>query len=427
MRILVVGSGGREHAITWALTRDESAHDVFVAPGNPGTGVIARNVPIAADDLDGLVAFAKEQSIELCVVGPEVPLVAGLVDRLSELGIPSMGPKAGAARLEGSKAFAKAFMDRYGIPTAGHRTFTDYNLALAHIREQGAPIVVKASGLAAGKGAVVCATLEEAESALSAMMQDRQFGDAADEVVVEEFMTGEEASVFALCDGKNYVLLSPAQDHKRIGEGDTGPNTGGMGAYAPAPVMTEGLIRETCETIIEPTLRGMAAEGHPYTGVLYVGLMITPEGPKVVEYNCRLGDPETQAVMMLLASDAAGLFHACATGRLAETSVELYDGAAACVVLASDGYPGAYAKGCGITGVAEASTVSGVQVFHAGTRVGKRGLETSGGRVMAVAARGDDLAEALARCYAGIEHIRFDGQQFRRDIGQKGLVRLQTL
>ena len=423
MRILVVGSGGREHAIAWALARS-GAHEVIVAPGNPGTELIARNVSVAADDVQGLVGLARSESVDFVVVGPEAPLVAGLVDSLEEAGIPAVGPTAAAARLEGSKAFAKAFMERHGIPTAAYRTFEDHAEALAYVRAEGAPIVVKASGLAAGKGAVVCATLAEAEEALDAMMRREQFGDAADEVVVEAFMDGEEASLFAICDGTDYVLLSPAQDHKRIGEGDTGPNTGGMGAYAPAPVMTPALIEEACRRIVEPTLAGMRAEGHPYTGILYVGLMLTPSGPSVVEYNCRLGDPETQAVMMLLESDPAALFHRAATGNLAGFDLRLTPGAAACVVLASEGYPGAYDKGREIRGLGAACAIDGVEVFHAGTRKGTGGLETGGGRVLGVSATGQDLEAALRLCYAAVEHIRFEGRQFRRDIGRRGLERL---
>jgi phosphoribosylamine--glycine ligase len=427
MRILVVGSGGREHAITWALSRSEGAHELFVAPGNPGTESLASNVNIQADDIEGLVRFAKESDIGLCIVGPEVPLVEGLADRLVAEGIPVVGPSAAAARLEGSKAFSKAFMSRHGIPTAAYRTFAsgEYASALAYVRAEGAPIVIKASGLAAGKGAVVCLTLAEAEEALDAMMRREAFGAASDTVVVEAFMEGEEASIFALCDGTDYVLLSPAQDHKRIGEGDTGPNTGGMGAYCPAPVMTPELMRQACADVIEPTLKGMAAEGAPYAGILYVGLMMTPQGPAVVEYNCRLGDPETQAVLMLLESDAVDLFYAAATQALAGFKVGLSSDAAACVVLASDGYPGAYPKGRLITGIEDASG-AGAVVFHAGTRQAAGGIETSGGRVLSVAATGQDLSAALETCYRAVSKIHFDGMQYRRDIGQKGLARLES-
>lgn len=426
MRILVVGSGGREHAITWALSRSSGEHRLYCAPGNPGTSALATNVAIAADRVSDLVDFATSEGIDLCIVGPEVPLVLGLADRLRDAGILVVGPSAAAARLEGSKAFSKAFMERNGIPTAAHRTFqgSEHAGALEYVRKVGAPIVIKASGLAAGKGAVVCMTLAEAEDALSAMMQDQVFGDAASEVVVEEFMEGEEASIFALCDGSDYVLLSPAQDHKRIGEGDTGPNTGGMGAYCPAPVMSDDLLARARSAVIEPTLEAMAREGHPYSGILYVGLMLTPDGPKVVEYNCRLGDPETQPVLMLLESDAVELFTAAAAGDLKAFDVQVSTDSAACVVLASEGYPGSYPKGRPISGVDAAAALPGVEVFQAGTSQTAEGLVTSGGRVMAVTARAPELKDALAKCYEAAQLISFDGMQYRGDIGKKGLAHL---
>ncbi|MFT4604850.1 MAG: phosphoribosylamine--glycine ligase [Rhodothermales bacterium] len=426
MRILVVGSGGREHAIIWSLSRSSGEHQLYCAPGNPGTGPLATNVPIAADKVPSLVAFAISEGIELCIVGPEVPLVMGLADRLRDAGILVVGPSAAAARLEGSKAFSKAFMRRYGIPTAEYRIFqgSEHADALSYVHKVGAPIVIKASGLAAGKGAVVCMTMAEAEEALSAMMEDQMFGDAASQVVVEEFMEGEEVSLFALCDGSDYVLLSPAQDHKRIGEGDTGPNTGGMGAYCPAPVLSEPLLESACANVIEPTLAGMAREGHPYSGILYVGLMLTPHGPRVVEYNCRLGDPETQPVLMLLESDAVELFTAAAAGQLKMFDVQVSSDSAACVVLASEGYPGSYPKGRRISGVEAASTQPGVEVFQAGTSMTPDGLATSGGRVMAVTARAPELEEALAMCYEAVGLISFEGMQYRRDIGKKGLAHL---
>lgn len=428
MRILVVGSGGREHALVWALSRSEGKHEIQCAPGNPGTESLGANVPIAADDVDGLLRHAVATQVDLCIVGPEVPLVLGLADKLSAAGIGVVGPSAAAARLEGSKAFSKAFMERHQIPTAAYQTFpTDrYEDAKAYLTQVGAPIVIKASGLAAGKGAVVCLTRAEADATLESMMKHNAFGDAASEVVIEEFMEGEEASVFALCDGRDYVLLSHAQDHKRIGEGDSGPNTGGMGAYAPAPVLTDDLLQRACSAIIEPTLRGMASEGAPYTGILYVGLMLTAAGPKVVEYNCRLGDPETQPVLMLLESDAVELMAAAAEGNLADCDLRISSDSAACVVLASAGYPGSYEKGMAISGVDEANAIPGVVVFQAGTRKSGDTLETSGGRVMAVTSRGADLKTALDRCYEAVGLIEFEGMQYRRDIGQKGLARLAT-
>ena len=427
MRILIVGSGGREHALAWALARSPQQPTLYIAPGNAGTSVLGENVAIPASDVDALTAFAQEKAIDLVVIGPEVPLVGGLADRLEDAGIAAIGPSAAAARLEGSKAFAKAFMARYGIPTAAHRTFQAeaYKKAVAYVEAEGGPLVVKASGLAAGKGAVVCATTEKALHTLDEMMRQRAFGEAGDEVVIEAFMEGEEASVFALTDGEHYVLLPPAQDHKRAGEGDTGPNTGGMGAYAPAPIMTGRLLTKTCREIIEPVLAGMAAEGHPYRGVLYAGLMITPDGPKVVEFNCRLGDPEAQAVLPLLDVDLADVFSKLASGRLQEVTLQARAGAAACVVLASGGYPGTYEKGFSISGVDEAQE-AGAHVFHAGTRRDEDQVVTSGGRVLGVTGLGDDLSEALGQAYAAVEKIHFKGQQYRRDIGQKGLLRMNV-
>jgi phosphoribosylamine---glycine ligase len=425
MKILVVGSGGREHALTWALARSRHKPQMFAAPGNPGTAQLATNVSIAADDIAGLVDYAGAEGIDLCVVGPEAPLVLGLADRLMEAGIRVMGPSAAAARLEGSKAFAKAFMERHGIPTAAHRTFAAEEVAAAreYVRSQGAPIVVKASGLAAGKGAIVCETIREALSALEMMMEDRAFGSAGSEVVIESFMMGEEASIFALCDGTDYVLFPSAQDHKRIGEGDTGPNTGGMGAYCPAPVVSDAVLEQTRRDIIEPTIAGMLAEGTPYRGILYVGLMIGPDGPRVVEYNCRFGDPETQPMMLLLESDLVDAFMAAAEGVLSGTEMRSSAGAAACIVLASHGYPGAYSKGCRIEGTGEAGRVPGVQVFHSGTS-GSDHLVSAGGRVLGIAAVGADLTEAVDRAYEGVALTSFPGMQYRQDIGQKGLSRL---
>lgn len=424
MRILVIGSGGREHAIAWYLARSAESVQLFIAPGNAGTADLGTNVDLAADDIEGLLAFAEENDVDLTIVGPEKPLVAGIVDRFERHSHPIVGPTAAAARLEGSKAFAKAFMDRHGIPTAAHRTFEaeDIDDAISYVEEQGAPIVVKASGLAAGKGAVVCMSIEEAHSALETIVRGREFGVAGDLVVVESYMDGEEASVFALTDGVNYLLLPAAQDHKQIGEGDTGLNTGGMGAYAPAPIMTDAQLRRVREEIIDPTLKGMAAEGQPYRGILYVGLMMTADGPKVVEYNCRLGDPEAQALLPLVRTDGVRLFDALARYRLGTLTLDVHDGAAACVVLASGGYPGAYRKGLRIDGLEEAGEQEGVVVFHAGTRLDEDELVvTNGGRVLGVTAQAVDLAAALERAYAAVDRIHFDGMQYRRDIGQKGL------
>ncbi len=427
MRILIIGGGGREHALAWALARSPQQPELFIAPGNAGTAALGRNVALQPTDLDALLGFARAENIALTVVGPEQPLVDGLADRFETAGLRVVGPTAAAARLEGSKAFAKAFMQRHGIPTAAHRTFAgaQHAEALAFVEETGAPVVVKASGLAAGKGALVCLTLDEARTALDRLMRQRAFGAAGDEVVVEAFMEGEEASVFALTDGRDYRLLATAQDHKRIGEGDTGPNTGGMGAYAPAPVAGPTLLARVRREIIEPTLAGMAAEDCPYRGVLYAGLMITPEGPKVVEFNCRLGDPEAQVVLPLLETDLVEVFEKMADRRLGEVTLRQRAGAAACVVMASGGYPGAYEKGFPMDGLDTAGAMDGVVVFHAGTRRDDAGrVVTAGGRVLGVTATGDGLAEALRRAYRAVAAIGFEGAQYRRDIGQKGLARL---
>ncbi len=427
MQILVVGSGAREHAIARSLSASPTHPRILVAPGNPGTASVAENVPVRADDVDGIMTLVAGRGIDLVIVGPELPLVLGLADRLEAAGVPVVGPTAAAARLEGSKAFAKAFMDRHAIPTAAYRTFTagQHHEAIAFVESEGAPIVVKASGLAAGKGAIVCDTVGEALDALNAILRDGAFGGAGDFVVVESFMKGEEASLFAICDGNDYVLLASAQDHKRIGEDDTGPNTGGMGAYAPAPIVTDEIERIARKAIIEPTLAGMRAEGSPYRGVLYVGLMIGEEGPRVVEYNCRLGDPEAQVVLPLFHGDAVELFLRAATGGLGTMSVPAARGAAACVVLASAGYPGPCEKGHPITGLDRADALDGVHVFHAGTSGGAgSGYVTSGGRVLTVSAVGDSLGEALALAYRGVDEVAFDGMQYRRDIGRKGLERL---
>lgn len=428
MRILVVGSGGREHTLAWALSQSPHDPELFVAPGNAGTATVGRNVPIEATDVETLRDFALERAVDLTVVGPEQPLVAGLVDVFEEAGLPIVGPTRAAAQLEGSKAFAKAFMARHGIPTAAHRTFSadQYDAARAYVEAQGAPIVVKASGLAGGKGALVCATLDEALEALDQIMRERAFGEAGDEVVIEECMEGEEASVFALADGETYVVTVPAQDHKPVGEGDTGPNTGGMGAYAPAPVVTDAVLEQVRRTIIEPTLAGMIEEGHPYRGVLYCGLMITEAGPRVVEFNCRLGDPEAQVVLPLIENDLVDVFSKMAEGRLAEVDLRIRPAAAACVVLASEGYPVSYEKGFAIHGVDEAGALDDVVVFHAGTKRTDGGdLVTAGGRVLGVTATGRDLAAALDRAYAAVDRISFQGKQFRRDIGRKGLGHLE--
>ncbi len=425
MKILVIGSGGREHAIGLKLAQSPQKPELLFAPGNPGMAALGTCHPIAADDLPALLKLAAAEKPDLTVVGPEVPLVKGLVDVFRKAGHTVFGPTAAAARLEGSKAFSKDFMARYGIPTAAYQTFTEHEPARAFLEKTGAPVVVKASGLAAGKGAVVCMTLEEAHVALDSMLgPDAVFGEAGREVVIEEFMEGEEASVFAVCDGERYVLLPTAQDHKRAFDGDAGPNTGGMGAYSPAPIMTPELLERTCREVIEPTLAGMRTEGCPYEGVLYVGLMLTTQGPKVVEFNCRLGDPETQCVLPIHEGDLADLFLAAATGQLDSAKhgrAQAPRESAAVIVLASGGYPGPYRNGMRIEGVDEAETVPGVQVLHAGTKLQDGFLATAGGRVLGVTGKGGTLKAALSTAYAGVDRIHFEGMHFRRDIGQKGL------
>ncbi len=428
MRILIIGGGGREHALAWTLARSPQQPDLYIAPGNPGTARHGTNVALEADDLDGLLRFAEEKDIGLTVVGPEGPLVAGVVDRFEEAGRAIVGPRRAAARLEGSKAFAKAFMQRHGIPTAAHRTFSaeEHDAARAYLDEEGAPIVVKASGLAGGKGAFVCATLEEAHAALGRITQERDFGAAGEEVIIEALMEGEEASVFALTDGEHYVLLAPAQDHKALGEGGTGPNTGGMGAYAPAPAVTGHLLTRICREVIEPTLSGMAAEGAPYRGVLYCGLMLTESGPKVVEYNCRLGDPEAQVVLPLLMTDLVEVFQKLVAGDLGRVALHTSAGAAACVVLASAGYPESYDTGFPIHGLDAAEADGTAAVFHAGTRSENEEVVTAGGRVLGVTALSDGLQTALRAAYGAVDEIHFEGKTYRLDIGQKGLARLRA-
>jgi phosphoribosylamine--glycine ligase len=419
--VLVVGGGGREHALGWTLARSPRRPRLLFAPGNPGTAVLGENIPVAADDVAGLVAVARERSVDLVIVGPEVPLVLGLADALAEAGVPVVGPTAAAARIEGSKAWAKAFMARHRIPTAASATYErdEHDQAREYVAGLALPVVLKADGLAAGKGVVVASSRQQAMDALEELMHGT-LGEAGRRVVVEEFLEGEEASVFAVCDGEDYVLLPSAQDHKRIGEGDTGPNTGGMGAYAPAPIVTPAVLEQVEREIIRPVLNGMKAEGHPYSGVLYAGLMIGPDGPRVVEFNCRLGDPETQVVLPLVQSDVLDLFEAAALGNLAGHVLETAPGAAACVVLAAEGYPGAYDTGALVSGTDRVP--EDVLVLHAGTRREEDGsLRTSGGRVLGIVGLGSNLSMALSRAYAGVAVVNFEGMQYRRDIGRRGL------
>lgn len=423
MRVLVVGSGGREHALCWAIAASPLVDALYCAPGNAGIAREATCVPIPVDDLDGIVGFARDRRIDFVVVGPEGPLVAGLVDRLDAAGIKAFGPTAAAAVLEGSKAFTKDFCARHGIPTAAYGRFTDADAAKAYIRGQGAPIVVKADGLAAGKGVIIAESVADALAAVDTIMADKAFGQAGAEIVVEEFMTGEEASFFALTDGATVLALAGAQDHKRVGDGDTGPNTGGMGAYSPAPAVDDAMAARIMAEIVEPTVAGMAAEGRTFRGVLYAGLMLTAEGPRLIEYNARFGDPETQVLMMRLKSDLLPALIAVADGQLAHVDLRWSDEFALCVVMASNGYPGSYAKNTTIGGV-DAAESDGALVFHAGTaRDGDGRLVATGGRVLGVTAVGADAATARARAYAAVDRIDWPDGFCRRDIGWRALAR----
>jgi len=425
MKILVVGSGGREHALCWAIGASPLCETLWCAPGNAGIAEEAECVDIAADDIDGLVAFAETQAVDLVVVGPEQALVMGLVDRLTEKGIKAFGPTAAAAALEGSKGFMKDLCAKYGIRTAAYGRFTDVAAAQAFIREQGAPIVVKADGLAAGKGVTVARTLDEALNAVEDALVEEKFGAAGAEVVIEEFMEGEEVSVFALCDGKIALPLAAAQDHKAAWDGDEGPNTGGMGAYSPPPVMTDALLAEVMETIVQPTIDGMAAEGRPYRGVLFAGLMLTADGPKLLEHNVRFGDPECQVLMARLRSDLVPALVATVDGVLSKFDLRWYDDAALTVVMAAEGYPGSYEKGTEIRGVEAAGDADeNVTVFHAGTTRGDDGkLLAVAGRVLNVTALGRNVAEAQARAYEAVDRIDWPQGFCRRDIGWRAVAR----
>ncbi len=423
--VLIVGGGGREHALLKALLRTERPMCTFAYPGNPGMesdGCMLVQEPI--DGWDDLATWAETNEIELVVVGPEIPLVEGIVDLFTSRGLCVFGPNSKAARIEGSKAFAKRLMRDHNIPTAAYETFTDHTSAAAYARKQGAPLVVKTSGLAAGKGAIVCDTLEDVLAALSRIFHKKEFGAAGETVLIEEKMSGEEASVFVLTDGRNHKTLPVSQDHKAIGDNDTGPNTGGMGAYAPAPLVDGALLARIDDEIVKPTLAAMRSAGCPYKGLLYVGVMVTAEGPKVVEYNCRFGDPETQCVLPLVSCDWYELFRASATGGIDKVKWDVAKGACATVVLASKGYPGKYAKGKQITGIDAAEELGGVDVYHAGTALNDEGvLVTNGGRVLAVSARAASLEAAVARAYEAAGRIEFDGKYCRSDIGAKGIAR----
>jgi len=425
MRILIVGNGGREHALLWKLRRDAPSASFYATRPNGGMAPLCEAVPIAPTDIEALSGWAASQRIDLTVVGPEAPLAAGLVDRFQAKGLPVFGPTRDAARIEASKAYSKDLMRGAGVPTAEYRTFRDRAGAEAWVRERGAPIVVKASGLAAGKGAVVCETVEAAVAAVGSMLGDLAFGEAGREVVIEEFMDGEELSVFAIADGERALLLLPSQDHKRVGEGDTGPNTGGMGAYAPVGIATPAVLEEARTRILEPTLRALANDGSPFRGLLYGGLMLTDDGLSVVEFNCRFGDPETQAILPLMDSSLLELLATVAEGgSLAGRSARWRSGAAVATVVASAGYPGSYAKGKDIR-FADGLESEEVTVFHAGTRLEGGRLVTSGGRVAAVTGRGTTFQEARERSRAGAAGVIFDGAYHRRDIGWREQRRME--
>ncbi len=421
----MIGGGGREHALVWKLTASPRVEKLYCAPGNPGIGELAECVALDGQDNTALVTFAWENKIDLTVVGPEAPLANGIVDVFAAHGLKIFGPSQAAARIEGSKAFAKDLMRKYGIPTAGYGVFTDPEAAKAYIRNQGAPIVVKADGLAAGKGVVVAMTEADALAAVDMIMRDAVFGAAGAQVVIEEFLTGEEASLLAFTDGRTVVPMVSAQDHKRVFDDDKGPNTGGMGAYAPAPVVTPAVLDRVTQEILQPAVDAMRAEGCPYCGCLYAGLMIDSAGrPKVVEFNARFGDPETQVVLPLLASDLPTVMEACIGGTLDKTAVVWRDEAAVCVVMAAGGYPGEYGKGEVISGLAEASA-AGAVVFHAGTARKAGNVVTNGGRVLGVTAMDGDVLRAIEKAYAGVRRIRFAGAHYRRDIAHRVVERLR--
>ena len=417
MKVLVVGSGGREHALCWAIGASPLCEKLYCAPGNAGIAAEAECVPISAEDIDALVAFSRDNAIDFVVVGPEAPLVLGLVDRLEAAGIKAFGPSAAAAELEGSKAFMKDLCARHGIPTAAYARFSDPDAAKAYIAERRAPIVVKADGLAAGKGVVVAATEEAALAAVDAALVEQAFGAAGAELIIEECMTGPEVSVFVLTDGTDVLPLAAAQDHKRAFDHDRGPNTGGMGAFSPSPLLDDALMARVMEEIIHPTVRAMATEGRPYKGVLYAGLMLTPDGPKLLEYNVRFGDPECQVLMARLKSDLLPALIASSDGVLGQVDLRWHDTPAVCVVLATEGYPGAYRKGDPIGGLDSAGAAEGVTVFHAGTMAGQPGeILANGGRVLGVTATGHDMPAARDAAYAAIDRIDWPGGFCRRDI-----------
>ena len=423
MKVLVIGGGGREHALVWKIAQSPAVEKIFCAPGNAGIAQQAECLPLPAQDVQSLLRWAGKERVDLTVVGPEAPLTLGIVDAFQARGLKIFGPTRRAAEIEGSKAFAKELMGKYGVPAGASRTFEDYEAAKRYVQERGAPIVIKADGLAAGKGVILCHKLEEAQAALDQIMVKRAFGGAGNRVVVEEFLSGEEASFLAFTDGETVLPLPTSQDHKPIFENDRGPNTGGMGAYSPAPVVNEKVHREVMEKIMIPTVRGMAQEGRKYRGVLYAGLMIQDEKPKVLEFNARFGDPETQPLLMRMKSDLIPVLEATIEGRLANLKVQWDERPSICVVMASGGYPGSYEKGKVISGLEEAAQVADAFVFHAGTAFQGGKVVTSGGRVLGVTAVGRGIGEAIAKAYEVVGKISWEGAHFRKDIGQKALKR----
>ena len=426
MKVLIIGSGGREHALAWAVAQDAKVQQVFVAPGNAGSATEAKvsNVDLQAMDIQGLISFAQSNQVDLTIVGPEAPLVEGVVDQFQTAGLKIFGPSAAAAQLEGSKAFTKDFLARQKIPTGAYSNFTEVEPALAYLRQQGAPIVIKADGLAAGKGVIVAMTLDEAEAAVKDMLAGNAFGDAGHRVVIEEFLEGEEASFIVMVDGEHVLPMATSQDHKRVGDADTGPNTGGMGAYSPAPVVTPEIHQRIMREVIMPTVKGMATEGNPYTGFLYAGLMISPAGePKVIEYNCRFGDPETQPIMMRLKTSLAELCLAALDQRLDQVSAEWDDRPAVGIVMAAGGYPGDYRKGDEIE--LPASTANDCKIFHAGTALKGDQVVTAGGRVLCVTALGDSVGDAQQRAYQTVHQVRWQDAFYRHDIGYRAIAREQ--
>jgi len=423
MKVLVVGSGGREHALCWAIAKSPKCKRLFCAPGNAGISSVAECVDVGAEDVQGIVDFAKREKIDFVVIGPEAPLVAGLADRLRGDGVKAFGPSAAAAEIEGSKGMMKDLCAKYGIPTADYARFDEPDAAKEYIRVKGAPIVVKADGLAAGKGVILCRNENEAYAAIDHMMIEGMFGDAGGEVVIEEFMVGEEASFFALVDGENSLPLVAAQDHKAVFDGDEGPNTGGMGAYTPAPVVDDAMAQRIMDEIIMPTIDGMAAEGKPYQGVLYAGLMIEDGGPRLIEYNCRFGDPECQPLMMRLRSDALEMLLASAEGKLDTIELEWADEAALTVVMAAEGYPGPYEKGSEIGGIDDAESSEDVVVFHAGTKADGERITANGGRVLGVTALGKSVKKAQKVAYDAVDKIDWPQGFCRRDIGWRAIDR----